>query len=65
MTNLLGATPGRLSTSQCDCLAPSQGEDNYTWDFQEPANNPETTADEGDGFETTADEGDGFEYPSV
>ena len=34
---------------------PSQGEDNYTWDFQEPANNPETTADEGDGFE----------YPSV
>ena len=34
-------------------------------DFQEPANNPETTADEGDGFETTADEGDGFEYPSV
>ena len=37
----------------------------YTWDFQEPANNPETTADEGDGFETTADEGDGFEYPSV
>ena len=44
---------------------PSQGEDNYTWDFQEPANNPETTADEGDGFETTADEGDGFEYPSV
>ena len=33
--------------------------------FQEPANNPETTADEGDGFETTADEGDGFEYPSV
>ena len=46
-------------------VLPSQGEDNYTWDFQEPANNPETTADEGDGFETTADEGDGFEYPSV
>ena len=36
-------------------VLPSQGEDNYTWDFQEPANNPETTADEGDGFE----------YPSV
>ena len=32
-------------------VLPSQGEDNYTWDFQEPANNPETTADEGDGFE--------------
>ena len=31
-------------------VLPSQGEDNYTWDFQEPANNPETTADEGDGF---------------
>ena len=30
---------------------PSQGEDNYTWDFQEPANNPENTTDEGDGFE--------------
>merc|ERR1712020_640255 len=22
-------------------VLPSQGEDNYTWDFQEPANNPE------------------------
>jgi len=32
-------------------VLPNQGEDNYTWDFQEPANNPETTADEGDGFE--------------
>ena len=30
---------------------PSQGEDNYTWDFQEPANNPEDTTDEGNGFE--------------
>ena len=30
---------------------PSQGEDNYTWDFQEPANNPENTTGEGDGFE--------------
>ena len=33
-------------------VLPSQGEDNYTWDFQEPANNPEN-------------EGDGFEYPTV
>ena len=32
-------------------VLPSQGEDNYTWDFQEPANNPENTTDEGDGFE--------------
>ena len=30
---------------------PSQGEDNYAWDFQEPANDPENTTDEGDGFE--------------
>ena len=30
---------------------PSQGEDNYAWDFQEPANDPENTSDEGDGFE--------------
>ena len=51
MTNPLGATPGRLSTSQCDCLAPSQGENNYTWDFQRPANNPEYTSDEGNGPE--------------
>ena len=32
-------------------VLPSQGEDNYTWDFQEPANNPENTTDEGNGFE--------------
>ena len=32
-------------------VLPSQGEDNYTWDFQEPANNPENTTDEGDGLE--------------
>ena len=32
-------------------VLPSQGEDNYTWDFQEPSNNPENTTDEGDGFE--------------
>ena len=51
MTNLLGATLGRPSTSQCDCLAPSQGEDNYTWDFQRPANNPEYTSDGGNGPE--------------
>ena len=30
---------------------PSQGEDNYAWDFQEPANDPENTTDEGNGFE--------------
>ena len=32
-------------------VLPSQGEDNYTWDFQEPAYNPETTTDEGNGYE--------------
>jgi len=55
--------PGRQPASLCSRLAigsclffrnpflPSQGEDNYTWDLQEPANNPENTTDEGNGFE--------------
>ena len=29
---------------------PSQGEDNYAWDFQDPANDPENTTDEENGF---------------
>ena len=32
-------------------VLPSQGDNNYPWDFQEAANNPENTTGEGDGFE--------------
>ena len=32
-------------------VLPSQGDNNYPWDFQEAANNPENTTGEEDGFE--------------